>query len=112
MKHATDEELTEEAKLWDEGKIKPTDPGWIDVDPKTSITFFCSFCSCEQCKTGDTGIAGFKVTHAQTEDGRWICEVCYTYDVCIDAQRAKGKVTGPCENKDCEHRPKIVTAWA
>ena len=71
---------------------------------------FCDFCPCEQCKTGNTGYKSFKVTHAQTEDGRWICDVCYTYEVCLDAQRAEGVVTEPCKNKDCKHRPKI-TDW-
>jgi hypothetical protein len=39
--------------------------------------------------------------------------VCYAYDVCCDGQREKfGRVTtGPCENWDCEHRPKIVPKW-
>ena len=74
---------------------------------------FCDFCDCDMCRNGEHGI-----THAETDDGRWICEVCWRYDVCV---RAKVKMTprqyGPCEDSegrpisDCEHRPRLVTKF-
>lgn len=68
---------------------------------------FCDYCTCEDCRTGAHGLK-----HAKTIDGRYICDVCYTYDVCVIAQRKEdGYVTGPCEDTNCKHRPKLVTPW-
>lgn len=67
---------------------------------------FCDFCSCADCREGASWLA-----HAQTEDGWWICDVCYTYDVCVTAKRAVGVFDGPCEDEHCAHRPKLVGAW-
>jgi len=44
-----------------------------------------------------------------TADGRWICDVCYAYEVCQEDPKRKGK--GPCDEEFCEHRPKIVSKW-
>jgi hypothetical protein len=63
--------------------------------------YYCNYCSCDDCKYG---WATTYMKHAPTEDGKWICDVCYTYDVCP---------SGPCEDENgksicCEHRPKLV----
>jgi hypothetical protein len=58
---------------------------------------FCDYCNCDDCKYGAD-----LISHAQTSDGDWICDVCYHYDVCPGH---------PCDNKDCEHRPDLVSGW-
>jgi hypothetical protein len=70
---------------------------------------FCDFCDCEDCKTGSPGIKN--LLHAQTVDGKWICDVCFTYDECVRQKRITGG-GGPCETKDCNHRPKLVSGWS
>lgn len=83
---------------------------------------FCDFCKCGDCQNGREDLS-----HAQTEDGRWICDVCWRYEVCIDAKYLELKKKNPelkkcrgvypCEDKDrkpiadCGHRPKLVTDW-
>lgn len=64
---------------------------------------FCDFCDCDDCKNGTKYL-----THAQTSDGKWICDVCYQYDVCVDQKRKNNDYSGPCENLDCAHRPKVT----
>lgn len=71
---------------------------------------FCDFCTCEICTKGLHGL-----THALTEDGRWICDVCWRYDVCVRAKAKKSPpdYSGPCEDEHgravkCEHRPKLI----
>jgi hypothetical protein len=67
---------------------------------------FCDFCTCSDCQNGKSYLS-----HAETEDGRWICDVCFTYESCMDKQRELyGKHNGPCEN-DCEHRPKLISEF-
>jgi hypothetical protein len=65
---------------------------------------YCDFCACNMCKTGhDTdGI----VLHTQCTDGKWICDVCYHYECCVDAKH--DPCTGICGEYKCEHRPKLV----
>ena len=67
---------------------------------------FCDFCTCDNCVNG-----GDLLHHAKTEDGRWICDVCYRYDECVKAQRLLGIRNGPCNDLNCAHRPKIVSGW-
>lgn len=67
---------------------------------------FCDFCSCKECRDGAPWLS-----HAQTEDGRWICDVCYQYDVCVSAQAKIGQYDGPCEDMNCSHRPRLVTEF-
>lgn len=69
---------------------------------------FCDFCPCSDCLNGQKYLA-----HAETSDGRWICDVCFTYDLCVNGQRkAGGPVTGSCdEEEECDHRPKLVGGW-
>jgi hypothetical protein len=67
---------------------------------------FCDFCDCKNCREGASWLG-----HAQTADGRWICDVCYQYDVCVTAKEKLGDRSGPCENFDCEHRPKLATPF-
>jgi hypothetical protein len=68
---------------------------------------FCDFCKCGNCRDGAPWLS-----NARTSDGRNICDVCYTYDVCVRAQRkANETVRGPCDNTNCEHRPRIVSDW-
>jgi hypothetical protein len=64
--------------------------------------------------------------HAQTSDGRWICDVCWRYDVCVDGKRKElGLKFGekshggcvPCEDSEgrpipCKHRPRLVTKFS
>ena len=61
---------------------------------------FCDFCNCDSCVEGDPGDR-----HALCEDGRWICEVCYMYDECLNAMNHRGN---PCDNLECEHRPRLM----
>lgn len=72
---------------------------------------FCDFCNCAACQKGHAHL-----THAQTEDGRWVCDCCYDYDICIVAWREQtGKNRGPCEGEEaatCPHRPKVVSEWS
>ncbi len=44
--------------------------------------------------------------HTQTIDGRWICETCYTYDMC--AHNHSDPCEGLCGERKCDHRPKLV----
>lgn len=68
---------------------------------------FCDFCNCRDCLYGD-GI--HLLQHAPTADGRWICDVCWCYDVCT----AGSHHNGPCEDArgapivDCPHRPRLT----
>ncbi len=69
---------------------------------------FCNFCDdCEYCEFGWLDI--FNVLHAQTDDGRWICDVCFDYKVCMDGPNRNPD--GPCKEKDCKHRPKLIGPW-
>ena len=71
---------------------------------------FCDFCPCEECRNGVDGLS-----HAQTKEGKWICDICYTYDVCTSGPNRSRH--GPCEteygtlNPNCVHRPILVTGW-
>jgi len=71
---------------------------------------YCDFCPCNLCKHGD-----LLSQHAQTKDGRWICDVCYGYSLCIAAFRAQGLRRGPCgdhtNDPPCTHRPGLTTDW-
>lgn len=89
---------------------EPEACGGIDHDHGRYVKkqHFCDFCECETCKDGESWLS-----HAQTIDGRWICEVCYDYEVCLDATAViingkKRSPNGPCD-KPCEHRPKLTT---
>lgn len=66
---------------------------------------FCDYCTCNSCQYGDKYIH-----HAQTDSGKWICDVCYTYDLCTADGPNRNK-NGPCDNNDCIHRPKITSKW-
>lgn len=68
---------------------------------------FCDFCDCDECKFG----ADYDwFLHAQTnEPDKWICSTCYTYDLCTSGPN---RANHPCENKECIHRPKLVTKWS
>jgi len=68
---------------------------------------FCDFCDCSDCKTGDNGL--FKIYHANTSEGKWICDICYAYDVCTSGPNRS--FNGPCKDKLCEHRPKLISEW-
>lgn len=68
---------------------------------------FCDFCTCENCQTGVNGY--FDLFHAQTTDGRWICDICFAYDQCTSGANRNPK--GPCKNNECEHRPRLITKF-
>jgi hypothetical protein len=68
---------------------------------------FCDYCDCEDCKYGNSYLV-----HAQTVNGKWICDVCYQYEVCQEFADRKGK--GPCLDQEwgtCTHRPKLDSGW-
>jgi hypothetical protein len=67
---------------------------------------FCDNCKCSDCQNGTEYIS-----HAQTADGSWICDVCYTYDLCTASDAVKVDCDVPCEDRNCIHRPKIVSEW-
>lgn len=65
---------------------------------------FCDFCTCENCTDGAPDLF-----HAQAVDGRWICDVCFLYDQCTsDDGPAPRNPNGPCDNSECEHRPRLI----
>jgi len=71
------------------------------------VHYFCDFCSCASCKYG-WEISSIK--HAPTVDGKWVCDVCYAYDLCTSGPNRNPN--GPCEDENgksipCEHRPKL-----
>lgn len=69
---------------------------------------FCDYCSCSDCMLGKSYLS-----HAQTENNKWICDVCYSYDVCMNKQREEtGTHNGPCSIENCNHRPKLITSWS
>jgi len=74
---------------------------------------FCDFCDCDMCRTGEDGFKEPMFSHAQTSDGRWICDICYQYSVCISEQRKErsGGHNGPCPPGPCKHRPQIISVW-
>lgn len=67
---------------------------------------FCDYCDC----TDDDGNVRTDLSHAQTVDGRWVCDICYYYDLCV-MTRNDPNPSGPCRD-DCKHRPKLMTKWA
>lgn len=64
---------------------------------------FCEYCPCDDCRKGLKGMY-----HAQTADGRFVCEICFTYDLC---ENNEGKIIEPCKDSQCEHRPVLVGGW-
>lgn len=71
---------------------------------------FCDFCPCQNCKHGDEYLS-----HCKTVDGKWICSICWTYDLCTSNDNPFGAIrskNGPCpNNQQCEHRPQLVGNW-
>lgn len=65
---------------------------------------FCNFCKCLNCRDGAPWLS-----HAPTEGGFWICDVCFTYDLCTSGPNRNPY--GPCEEDECEHRPRLVGPW-
>lgn len=68
---------------------------------------FCDFCTCEMCQTGADDY--LELFHAQTVDGQWICDICFSYDQCTTGPNRNPN--GPCENNECEHRPRLITEF-
>ena len=64
---------------------------------------FCDFCPCLRCQTGDAWL-----THAQTEGGRWICNICYSNNVCANIPQCIDEDGKPIP---CTHTPKLTTDW-
>ena len=69
-----------------------------------SMKRFCDFCPCNDCKYGWHDMPD--IGHAPTDDGRWICDICYSYDECTKGSSRNPK--GPCEDENCKHRPKLI----
>lgn len=66
---------------------------------------FCDFCTCDNCTNGAKDLF-----HAETTDGRWICDVCFAYDQCTSDNNGMGKPrspNGPCADPECEQRPRL-----
>lgn len=68
---------------------------------------FCDFCDCKECEFGYGPKK--KIYHARTIDGRWICELCYNYDLCT--ADGPNRSSNPCTNRDCIHRPRLASEW-
>jgi hypothetical protein len=66
---------------------------------------FCDYCPCDDCLAGTEYIS-----HAQTVDGKWICDVCFEYEVCLD-KGSTDPCAGICGEHKCDHRPTIVSEW-
>lgn len=67
---------------------------------------FCNYCDCAD----DEGNQRTDLSHAQTSNGKWICDICYYYDECL---RSPDNLLGhPCKENPCKHQPKIITKWA
>lgn len=66
---------------------------------------YCSYCGCDDCINGS-----YHADHALTENGNWICDICYTYDLCTKDGPDRNK-NGPCKDKNCKHRPKLIGPW-
>lgn len=64
---------------------------------------FCSYCQCETCQFGPE-YKGLQIVHAKTEVGTWICDICFTYECCLD------QGSEPCSGI-CQHRPVLITEW-
>jgi hypothetical protein len=63
---------------------------------------FCDYCSCSACLSCNDD----NLTHAETEDGRFICHTCFTYNrECIK------EIGEPCSNKNCHHRPVLISGF-
>jgi hypothetical protein len=71
-------------------------------DDEVTTDRYCDFCDCDDCKNGWPSAV---TSHAPTVDGRWICGVCYRYEVCLDAD------SHPCKPGPCEHRPELAGEW-
>ena len=70
---------------------------------------FCDYCTCQTCMDGEEHLS-----HALTTDDRWICDVCYWYELCLDEKRLEtGKTRGhdPCSEEHCAHRPQLASNW-
>jgi hypothetical protein len=70
---------------------------------------FCNFCKCRDCVNGTDYLR-----HARVKGNKWICDVCWRYDVCVAAKRKEGKPGGdrnPCDDMNCKHRPKLIGEW-
>lgn len=65
---------------------------------------FCDFCTCKDCKEGRKGLS-----HAEIKDNKWICDICYYYDVCTNGPDRNKE--GPCGDKICKHRPILIGNW-
>jgi len=65
---------------------------------------YCDYCDCDDCKFGSK-----HMRHIKTIDNKWICDVCYYYELCVESGSDPCK--GLCHEKKCEHRPKIVGDW-
>jgi len=65
---------------------------------------FCDYCDCNDCRNGTD-----MLHHAMTSNDEWICDVCYLYDLCTSGPNRSPD--GPCREKECVHRPKIVSTW-
>ena len=78
--------------------------GLMKANIREMMNNFCDYCSCDDCKYGS-----YFISHAKTLDGKQICDVCYTYDLCTSGPNRNSN--GPCKEKNCIHRPKLISDW-
>lgn len=68
---------------------------------------FCNYCDCSVCRDGE-----FYLSTAKISETERICDVCYEIECCVDAKnKTRETDIEPCENFDCEHRPKLISGW-
>ena len=73
---------------------------WGDLNIKN---IFCHYCECMGCINGASYL-----THALTIHDDFICDVCYDFELCINANRKFGIFSSEC-NEKCAHRPLLLT---
>jgi hypothetical protein len=68
---------------------------------------YCDYCDCKECQQGSKHIS-----FAKTIDGKNICDICYYYECCLNAQELADEEKSPCAfNEKCKHRPQIISEW-
>lgn len=68
------------------------------------VRYYCDYCNCPCCKYGWE--EAVTIRHAPTLGGKYICDVCYEYDLCTSGPNRNPD--GPCKDYNCEHRPRLI----
>jgi hypothetical protein len=67
---------------------------------------YCDYCSCKECQQGSKYLS-----YCQTIEHKNICDVCYYYECCLNAQELAGEDKDPCKDLNCKHRPQLISEW-